>query len=470
MTKPGWARPERATSSRLGHDFSRLPVHAPEAGTTWQQTDRAADRVMALHGGGQPLSADQLGFFEPRFDADFSKVRVHRGAQAVGATKFVGARAYTLRHDIVFGEGEYHPDTPSGRRLLAHELTHVLQQVGNRSAQGHVTHGPVQIQRAPLEGCNDAQAETVNHARDQALLDLSTAIPLLEPRPLPQPAQDAMWLTFRDTDDLKAFIVTEFLRMIKDRLPDQEITCEQKPYHLDDCKEGAGAGTTNSGRGYTHLCMDYWDNSREDRARTLIHEVAHRFIIGGRSDRAYFYPDCGASSRTMGLSVAQLFQNADSYACLAYLLAHQTAEGLRERVLHEQGRSPPPAKDKITATISFGTNSQEPDGTALATLASQLAIYHVSLHFAEYHIQFDGYASRTGDDDYNQLLSEQRAQAVKDRLEPLLGTALGDPEFKLVPAQTTVEGHGEERAREAGKPTNDDSASDRVVDVVFQAK
>ncbi len=413
------------------------------------------------------MPADQLGFFESRFGADFSDVQIHQGAQAAEAARSVGARAYALGHDIVFGEGEYHPDTPSGRHLVAHELTHVLQQAGSGRAHGGLMRSPVQIQRSPLENCTDTQVETINGARDQALQDLDVAITVLEPRPLSQPAQDAMWLTFRDTDALKAFIVTEYLRMIKDRLPVQQIECEQEPYHRDDCKDGAGAGTTNSGLGYTYLCMGYWDKHREDRERTLIHEVAHRFIFRG-GDPGYFDPICQATGQTMRLSIAQRFGNADSYACLAYLLARETAEALRSRVLQEKGKSPP-ITDKIIATVPFGTNSNEPDETALVTMASQLASHQENLNSAKYNIGFDGYASRTGDDDYNQMLSEQRAEAVKVRLESLLGSALGNPEFKFAPApQTTVEGHGEERARQEGKLESDNSPSDRVVDVVFE--
>jgi len=452
--KPGSAEREGTASPRLGHDFSRFPV------------DRAADKARSPPSGGQSLSADQLGFFEPRFGADLSKVRIHRDARAAEAAKSVGARAYAFGQNVVFGEGEYHPDTPSGRHLLAHELTHVLQQAGNAPGHGGLMHGPMQIQRSPLEGCTDAQAGTVGHALDQALLDLDIAIPLLEPRPLSQFAQDAMWLTFRDTDDLKVFVVTELLRMIKDRLPVQQIICEQPPYSSDDCEDGMAGWTSKTG-GPTYLCMDHWDKNSEGRERTLMHEIAHHLLFRA-GDPGYFGKGC-AAGETMRLSIGQRFRNADSYSCLAYLVAHETAEALRERVLHEKGQSPPRAKDKIPATIPFGTNSHEPDDAVLAKFASQLAVYHVSLNFDEYHIRFDGYASRTGDDDYNQLLSEQRAQAVKDRLESLLGTALGTPDFKFAPAQTTVEGHGEERAREAGKPANDDSASDRVVDVVFQA-
>src|SRR5690606_6452449 len=59
---------------------------------------------------------------------DFSRVRIHTGPQADAAADAVNARAYTLGHDIVFAGGEYAPHTDAGRRLLAHELTHVIQQ------------------------------------------------------------------------------------------------------------------------------------------------------------------------------------------------------------------------------------------------------------------------------------------------------------------------------------------------------
>jgi hypothetical protein len=72
-------------------------------------------------------------FFEPRFRQDFSQVRVHADSQAEDAARAVQARAYTLGSHIVFGSGQYAPFTAAGKRLLAHELTHVLQQGGSAS-------------------------------------------------------------------------------------------------------------------------------------------------------------------------------------------------------------------------------------------------------------------------------------------------------------------------------------------------
>ena len=77
---------------------------------------------------GQPLDASTRSFFEPRFGEDFSRVRVHTGEDARASAKAVNALAYTYGSDVIFGAGQYLPHTWEGRRLLAHELTHVVQQ------------------------------------------------------------------------------------------------------------------------------------------------------------------------------------------------------------------------------------------------------------------------------------------------------------------------------------------------------
>lgn len=79
---------------------------------------------------GCPLDSDTRKFMESRFAHDFSHVRVHTDARAAESAESVLASVYTVGHDMVFGEGQYAPGTTEGRRLLAHELTHVLQQGG----------------------------------------------------------------------------------------------------------------------------------------------------------------------------------------------------------------------------------------------------------------------------------------------------------------------------------------------------
>jgi hypothetical protein len=166
-----------AASPRSAFDFSRIPIHPKSPASVQakaavsspgdiyeQEADRVAEQVMrmpesqqpgpeqertqtkpigsgdlghievppivheVLSSPGQPLDAATRAFFEPRLGHDFGGVRVHTGAVAEQSAQDVNAHAYAVGHDIVFGAGRYAPGTHEGRRLLAHELTHVVQQ------------------------------------------------------------------------------------------------------------------------------------------------------------------------------------------------------------------------------------------------------------------------------------------------------------------------------------------------------
>ncbi|MFL5589414.1 MAG: DUF4157 domain-containing protein [Ktedonobacteraceae bacterium] len=82
----------------------------------------------ALRSSGEPLDAGIQETMGERFGQDFGHVRVHAGGQAAESARAISARAYTVGSDVVFGEGQYKPGTSEGQRLLAHELTHVVQQ------------------------------------------------------------------------------------------------------------------------------------------------------------------------------------------------------------------------------------------------------------------------------------------------------------------------------------------------------
>jgi hypothetical protein len=189
------ARSTAAASPRFGHDFSRIPVHPPSAraiqtklaintpGDEYEQeADRVVEQVMRMpepqlrhacacgggcpscqnaqavhehlqtkrvHAGdsgasvapsivhealaapGQPLDGATRAFMEPRFGHDFSQVRMHTDVRAAESTRMVNARAYTVGQHVVFDAGKYAPETSEGRKLLAHELIHVLQQRSN---------------------------------------------------------------------------------------------------------------------------------------------------------------------------------------------------------------------------------------------------------------------------------------------------------------------------------------------------
>jgi outer membrane protein OmpA-like peptidoglycan-associated protein len=90
------------------------------------QAPSAVHRVLSSPG--KPLDAASRGFFESRFGYDFSRVRVHADSQAAESARAVNAEAYTVGRHLVFDEGKYQTQSPRGRELLAHELTHTIQQ------------------------------------------------------------------------------------------------------------------------------------------------------------------------------------------------------------------------------------------------------------------------------------------------------------------------------------------------------
>ncbi|MGC2403630.1 MAG: DUF4157 domain-containing protein [Acidobacteriaceae bacterium] len=92
-----------------------------------------------LNSPGRSLDAKTRSFFEPRFGHDFGKVRIHTGPEAAASASAVHAVAYTVGHDIVFGESRYAPSSRQGHELLAHELSHVIQQDGGGSSPGKST-------------------------------------------------------------------------------------------------------------------------------------------------------------------------------------------------------------------------------------------------------------------------------------------------------------------------------------------
>jgi uncharacterized protein DUF4157 len=113
-------------------------------------TGEASARVHeAIRSPGQPIDLTARQFFEARFGHDFSRVQVHVGERAAESAQALNALAYTVGTDVVFASGRYEPLSAAGRRLLAHELVHVVQQStlhppsGGQSAQRRNSTAPV---------------------------------------------------------------------------------------------------------------------------------------------------------------------------------------------------------------------------------------------------------------------------------------------------------------------------------------
>ena len=138
---------------------------------------------------GQPLDAATRRFMEPRFGHDFSRVRIHADAIATQSARSVRALAYTTGRHIVFGSAEYAPGTESGRRLLAHELTHVVQQDGNSEtasaigrarASGTTDEAPAgQPEKAPSAGLERVEAPALRRAPPQVARQTTIDIGLI---------------------------------------------------------------------------------------------------------------------------------------------------------------------------------------------------------------------------------------------------------------------------------------------------
>lgn len=124
-------------------------------------------------GSGQPLSAGLRAQLEPQFGYDLGVVRVHNDVSAATAARRVNARAYTDGTHMVFGAGEFVPDRPEGRRLLAHELAHVVQQ---RGVSPHVVNGKALSAGAPAGQRKISLAGTAaNTARVVAIMNAGLA-------------------------------------------------------------------------------------------------------------------------------------------------------------------------------------------------------------------------------------------------------------------------------------------------------
>lgn len=135
-----------ATAARMVRADAPAPVSTTlqpidaRAGSALSETPAAVADVLRTPG--RPLDTASRGYFEPRFGRDFAHVRVHDDADAAHSARSMSARAYTAGAHVVFGAGRHAPHTSVGRELMAHELTHVVQQDSASMGAGRVQCAP----------------------------------------------------------------------------------------------------------------------------------------------------------------------------------------------------------------------------------------------------------------------------------------------------------------------------------------
>jgi len=152
------------------HAASGAPLHVQRlAGQPIGSAEVEPDSVdQALAGSGRPIEPALRQDMEQRFGHDFSQVRVYSGPAAEQSARDVNAKAYTMGHNIVFGEGQYAPHTPTGQHLLAHELTHTIQQSGG-DVPTPVQKTPQILNRVEQKGPNYLQRRETGSGLDDPL-------------------------------------------------------------------------------------------------------------------------------------------------------------------------------------------------------------------------------------------------------------------------------------------------------------
>jgi len=344
---------------------------------------------------GQSLDARTRTYMEPRFGHDFSHVRVHTDARAAESARAVNALAYTVGRDVVFGAEQYAPQKSLGKRLLAHELTHVVQQSrGSISSSGAVSEDLAEREaehNAHIAETNErltfaALPPVPAYARGEATVGVGiTPSTSTGPKactsdqgiktiaPALKEALKLLWETtsrlkayisagsakdmkaeatktilnalnhhFRATDNGTAQHVLDRLTAIKDFIEDQEPLTIQCPKKEEDetCSTNTAAYVTDKDSTII-FCPHFFEMQEEQRAVTIIHETAH-ILVGGDKirDRGYIHERVYPL-----LSTAESLTNAESYGHFVLELGAGQVQKLRTDIDPQLGCREPSGRD-----------------------------------------------------------------------------------------------------------------------------
>ena len=210
-------RVRRLFEPNLEVDFGGARVYVNERPSPlFSAASDAAARASGLRADGEPLSTQTRQYFEPRFGADLSAVQLHTGLDADMAAKQLGARAFTIGRHIAFRGDEHNPGSEMGRRVLAHELAHVVQQSEAVGASGRGSH-------RSLESEAELAAEQALNGVTPVLSSLEAAMPQtlqapdatgLENVPTATMSASFSGLSFQPPYDVKLSIATSWKRQV----------------------------------------------------------------------------------------------------------------------------------------------------------------------------------------------------------------------------------------------------------------
>ncbi|HZR30130.1 MAG TPA: DUF4157 domain-containing protein, partial [Terriglobales bacterium] len=246
MAPPNGTSPSAAVVAAPGAAVQRKCAACEEEDEKLQRKESSASVPVAappvvkqvLASPGEQMDAGTRSFMESRFGQDFSHVRIHTGDTAASATQSVNALAYTVGHDVVFGAGRYTPTTTEGRRLLAHELAHVVQQSRNGSSPA------LHDQNDPLEADADQAAASALQHNKRAEVHGHSAMRLARQTGPVQVPTTLSFLTADDIRKLQAFGDSDFqasLNTLQGHLRKTQGTTQAgNPQQYIDIRQAAG--------------------------------------------------------------------------------------------------------------------------------------------------------------------------------------------------------------------------------------
>lgn len=225
-----------------------------------------------LQSSGQPMEPGLRSFMEQRFSNDFSNVQIHNDAVAHRSSADINALAYTHQNHIVFGANQYQPQTQEGKKLMAHELTHVVQQQGQTVSK--------KIQRLnyirQLTG-DDCQPYLENFDRSLQTLETSSRTPQI-----PMPAE-----------------VLQAIQLLRRFRTEGRITCWET-------SGGLVYASYDNASGQIRLHINF---SNATTTTTILHEAIHALHAAGNPEIARVYgqilSEGGTTDRNLGILMAK---------------------------------------------------------------------------------------------------------------------------------------------------------------------
>jgi hypothetical protein len=316
----------RATfEPRFGHDFGRVRVHdaqpsslvvAPSGSASEQEADYVADRVVQQTRRPAPqLSESGL--------VDFSQVRIHSDSQAAESARAVDALAYTVGSHIVFASEQYNPGTSSGQHLLAHELTHVMQQSTGVQRSPALQRKKADVSILADGECKDPKSIALSAAYGARMVRVALDWFLNASDRVNEVRLKALLRANfgSDSSETQSAVHNRLVRMSAslERAQSAGLTFSCVDSKYEGCKKHIAEA--QRGREHIVLCPQWFEdvqfNGTNFGAHSLVHESAH--IAGAvEKDEVYqnkIYGEMSSGQCFLNRSVgADPLNNADNYA------------------------------------------------------------------------------------------------------------------------------------------------------------